>query len=396
MRLVVFALAASLFLRAPFVRGDDQPREAGNAALQYWQAQECLLALIPNITDPSAAVPQFNLLKDGHCAPLNDDAIRAIERSAMSLYFLRRGSRIDKCEWGLAVDQLGPADEQGHVAAMPVLVGAACLRARYYFEQDLSKEAVDDLVALLRLAKHTGNGGRDGTRALFSQLSTEAKVLEIAARHLPDLQLDEVKRLSKLVSSVPVGEMLGNFFDAQQKQWVQWPTRFAQHAHRHDGDWDSYWAAIGMRADYRAEVGNLLRNAANNDPQQLLGLATVAADVLEQGKKLADLQPEEFRVAWRALLKKSTHENLIIELAAAEVEPMLNNLILSEQRHKLFQAGIAVARQGPDILKQNQAAWGRLKYRKRPHGFELTSQPAAGGKPLTLVFGRPEEDHDGR
>jgi hypothetical protein len=364
MRTVLLCVLAPLIFIVTVVSADDDSprnggqREIGNAALAYWQARECLLALIPDVSDPSTAVARFKIIGDGHKAPLNEDATEAIRGTAMALCFLRRGARIEKCDWGLALDELGPADEQGHLAQMPLLVGAACLRARYYFEQDMSQEAVGDLIAVLRLAEHAGNRGHDGTRALISQLSTETRAIDIAARWLPQMEPADAQRLGLQMTGLPIPEILKNFLAAQKKQWVDWPRKFARHARNHDGDWDSYWVTVGMRADYRAEVGNLLRDASNGNPDRLLSLANDAADVLQRARSLADLPPEEFRPAWRSLLNNSAEENLIVKLAGGEVEPILDALFLVEERRALFRAGVVVARNGPAMLKDLQSPCG--------------------------------------
>ena len=399
MRTVLLCLLGPFAFVLAFVSPDDEdlsrvdgPPATGNAALAYWQAQECLLALIPDLSDPTGAVPRFKVIGEGHQVPLNEAAKQAVNAAAMSLYFLHRAVRIDNCDWGLAFDELGPADEQGHLASMPLLVGAACLRARYYFEHDRSQEAAADLIALLRLSKHVGNQGHDGTRSLLSQLSTESRAIEIAARWLTEIDAEDAQRLSLEMTGPSVTEILKNLLAAQKKQWVDWPRKFARHARDHDLDWDSYWVMVGMHAPYRTEVGNLLRDASDGNPERLLGLANDAANVLEQARSLAHLPPAEFRPAWSALLKRSANENLIVELAGGEVEPMIESLLLAEDRRALFRAGIAVARGGPEMLNDPQALGGQFEYRKLTGGFELISTGSSQGKSLKLVFGQPGDE----
>lgn len=402
MRTTLLSLLALLIATVAVVSAgdDDSPRisrqrDSGNAALAYWQAQECLLGLVPDISNPSTGVEGFKIIRDGHKAPLNEDAREAIRRSHMTLYFLRRGSQIKRCEWGLASDELGPADEQGHLSSMPLLVGAACLRARHFFEKDMSAEGVSDLIALLRLAKHSGNAGHDGNRAILAQLSTETRAIELAARRISKIDAAGIERLGLEMTVLPISEILKNFLAVQKKQWVHWPREFARHVRKHDGDWDSYWVKVGMRADYRAEVGNLLRDASNGDPDRLLVLADEAERVFEQGISLADMPPDEFRRAWLSLFKKTADQNLIVELAGGEVELILDGLILANGRRSLFQAGVVVSRKGPEMLNDTEDSFGPFEYRKLKDGFELTANLGLRGRALTMFFGQPDNDASG-
>jgi hypothetical protein len=402
MRALQCSLLASLLLLTTVARGDEgfanvEPqRRGGNAALSYWHAQECLLWLIPTIADPTAATPRFELVRNGDRAPLNDDAISAMNATAMSLYFVHRGARLADCDWGLAIDELGPADEAGHVAQIPLLVGAACLRSRHHFENHRPPQGAADLIAVLRLAKHVGNQGRDGTRGLVAQLSAEAKILEVAARYLPQMDAAMIQSLAKESAGIPVPELFKNYLAAHKRQWVDWTRKFASSARENHGDWDAYWREIAMESKERSEIGGLLRKAAGDQPERLLGLADEAGSAMDQALKLAEMPEPAFRAAWRKVLKQSTDHNLIMELAGGEVEPILDNLDSAEARRSLFKTGVAVLEKDPQTLKDLASPTGKVAYRKYEGGFELSTKRGAGNKQLTLKFGIEEGPAKGR
>ena len=180
-----------------------------------------------------------------------------------------------------------------------------------------------------------------------------------------------------------------NFLASQKKQWVDWPRRFAQHAQENGGDWDAYWRKVGLRDnEVGDEVGKLLRAAVGGTPARLLNLADDAAVVFDQAIKLADLPEGEFRLAWRALLKKTADQNLIVDLAGGEVEPILDALVRAEARRALFRAGAVVGRDGPQKLKDFEDPFGPFEYRELEEGFEVISELKVGGEPLKLVFGQ--------
>jgi hypothetical protein len=388
---MTIALFLTLALTS-FSLGDDpipgNRRGSRNAALDYWQGIECLLAHLPDDSTPhDVHFAYLKTLSQGHAVPLDERAATAIKKSAVALYFLHRGSRAAACEWGLAFDELGPADEQGHLAQLPYLSGACCLRARWYFEHAMEHKAAEDLLALLRLAKHMGQDGRDGARALLSQMATERQVIEIAASYLPQMDTAVADQISLLLRGAPTGEVFGNFLAVQRVQWVDWPKIFAQHARDHDGNWDAYWEKIGLRSAWRTEVGTLLHNVAKGTPDELTSLADQAEDVFKEAARWADLPTEEFRRAWRAVLKKSEEGNLIVKLAGGEVEPIRDAILVAEARRDLLRAGIVVGRNGPQMLESVKVSCGPLKYQKSQKGFELVTTRQFGGGSLKLGFG---------
>jgi hypothetical protein len=367
---------------------DRHDRRPGNAATVYWQAIECL---IDRHQADTAYADYLQTISEGHAVPLDHRATAAIERAAMALYLLRRGSRLEECDWGIAFDDLGADAEQGHPGQVRKLAGAGCLSARISFERQQPQEAIDDLVAVLRLLAHLGNEGRDGARALLTQVSVERRVIDIAANRLAHMDAAGAERIAAELKPFPISDILRNFFAAQKRDWVDWSVRFAEHARRHEGDWNAWWRHIGLRDSTAGGtgIGELLRNAADGQPARLLSLAREAATVCEEGMKLVDLPEGEFRPAWRALWLKSADENPILENAGGEVEPILDMILLADARRALLRAGVVVSGKGEQALKNFQSASGPFEYHRIEGGFGLSSSRRFEGRRVKLVFTHP-------
>jgi hypothetical protein len=385
--LVLALVAASSSSRADPPQAISRPNR--NAALDYWQGVECLIAHLPNDSTPhDVHFAYLKRLAEGHSTSLDDQASKDIANAGVGLFFLHRGSRAETCDWGLALDELGPADEQGHLAQLPYLSGACCLRARWLFAEDKQREAVGDLVALLQLARHVGREGHDGTRALFSQFLIERQAIEIGATYLPEMKAGDADQLAQRLKSAPREDVFKNFLAVQHAQWVDWPKKIARCARRHGGNWGAYWQEIALRSAWRTEVGDLLRKTVNGNPEELTNLANQAEATFEEAKRLAELPPEEFFRAWGAILKKTADRNLIVSLAGGELEPIYRALLVAEARRELFRSGVLVIRKGPRVLESIDVSCGPLTYRKLENGFELSATRKHGDRDLKLVFGR--------
>ena len=98
MKCACITLLISLIAAALVVADDqdgvhtDNHHKNGNAALEYWQAIEILIARHPD--DPNYPEYYLRILDEGHKAPLDDRALASIRRSGVALYWLHRGSRV--------------------------------------------------------------------------------------------------------------------------------------------------------------------------------------------------------------------------------------------------------------------------------------------------------------
>ena len=386
--IVTLLIALGSVLSSPAAEPTSAGRSANrNAALDYWQGIECLIAHLPDDGTPhDVHFAYLTRLANGHVTPLDDQTSEDLKKAGVGLYFLHRGNRVAYCDWGLAFDDLGPADEQGHIVQVPYLAGAAYLRARLYLAQGRDNDATNDLLAVLQLAKQIGQDGRDGTKALLYQLTTEQRVIEIAASCLPRLNSELAEQIRQHLTTVPVEEVFKNLIAVQQSLWVGWPKRFAESARTHEGNWDVYWETVALRSPWRTEVGDLLRKAASGIPDHLTKLADEADEAFREATRLADLPPDEFRRQWRTVLKKTADRNLILSLAGGELEPIQTVLLVAATRRDLFRTGVAVGRSGPQILEGVHLPCGPLQFRKLDHGFELETTRKIGNKTQKLTF----------
>lgn len=102
-RTLMSLLALILFLTSRGASGQQKSRLADNAALRYWAAFSEMQDA--GITDAQAK--ELNLILQG-TAPYRDLSYKALmEKNALALTVMARGSTIPHCDWGLDYD-LGP------------------------------------------------------------------------------------------------------------------------------------------------------------------------------------------------------------------------------------------------------------------------------------------------
>ncbi len=126
---------------------DSKPAAAANAALMYWQA----FALMPALSGD-----QEQLLEKWDKAPLDAKLQELIAASQSSLMYLRRGAKLEHCDWGLDYHD-GISLMMPHLAKARTLARFAALDARYQFEQSHGKEASQNAAAMMALARHVGS-----------------------------------------------------------------------------------------------------------------------------------------------------------------------------------------------------------------------------------------------
>jgi hypothetical protein len=302
-----------------------------NAALSYWQA----FALLPKLTDS-----ENRAMKNFDTAPLDETAVRIIEKSEPALKMLLQGAKSRRCDWGWKKEN-GVQAFMPHLNKAREVVRLACLRARYHLSQNNPPAAIDDLMAALTLGRHIGQDGPLISGLVY--ISIESLVVSTTAEHLTRLDRPTLKMLSERFKTAPAAPTLGDALRVE-KELVQ----------------------------------------TSPQPPQLQAMYKQSEKTYDQLIEMADLPPDKFE-----------------KRALAIQDPLLGPALKSFARVGFTYAGartkMAMLRGAIEALKDGNKEklksikdpYGDkpFKYREIGKGFELEGTIQVHGKPVTLAFG---------
>src|SRR5215210_9007930 len=172
--LVLLSLAG-LLVAAKTQTALELPPVSDNAALQYWQAFAML---------PALDAKQEKLLENWSEAPMDDAARKFLDQSHASLMFLRRGAKLQRCDWGIDYRD-GISTFLPHLGKARILARLAALDARRAFEAQQGDRAREDAFAMMALARHAGTDHTlVGTLVCYA---IEEMTVDAVAPYLPEV-----------------------------------------------------------------------------------------------------------------------------------------------------------------------------------------------------------------
>ena len=135
-------MGAAVCLLAPALAGAAEP----NAALSYWKAFHFMPRMNQN---------EIKVVSEWKTAKL-EDLPPFVEGTPAWLTFLHRGAKIKECNWGQDYDEDGIHHLLPHLDKGRMMTRLALAKARYRFEQADTEGGVEDVLAVLALARHLG------------------------------------------------------------------------------------------------------------------------------------------------------------------------------------------------------------------------------------------------
>jgi hypothetical protein len=165
-----------------------------NAATYYRRA----FTLLPKLTATEEELLEPDNVRT---APLNQRTLGLIRRSEPALQELREGATRTACDW--KADSHTAILELGIDLNMAVLrlYGVTCLEARHAFGEGRGHAALDDLAAVLAMARHFGRAGPLMSRAL--QFGVESVAIDVAAADLLEQSSSALEGFRARLSSLP-------------------------------------------------------------------------------------------------------------------------------------------------------------------------------------------------
>lgn len=346
-----------------------------NAALKYWSG----FALLPALDED-----QEKLLANWKQVPFDATALSLIDRSRNSREYLRQAVKIDRCDWSLDYSQ-GIRLLMPHLVKSRTLAALVALDARHEFEQGHWKAGVEDVSALMRLARHL-----EMDPMLIQQLvaySIERTAIDAAAPYLPELKAVLPQAVSDLFDAPATAPTLAQMV-AQEKQLVPiWLIHELKQAEaRKPGSWVDVWKELLGEAPGTEQ--NFVQAAQTLD--ETIKLLEELLPMYDELAKMASLPWQEFDAQYSGFVKKMTAANRFF----GGLGPAIDKFAASQRRRTaqiaLFKTATAVVEGGPDKIKATKDPFGDgpFEYRKLDHGFELQSKLFVQDKPLTLTLGK--------
>ena len=348
---------------------------ADNAALFYWRA----FASLPKLDDKQDQAMLKFLEKAG---PVTDEIAGIVQSGDAAFRELYRGAAQANCDWGVALDD-GPEALLPHLGEARKLGRLACLRARVRFEQGKDKEAIEDLAAVMTLARHAGSDGL--LISVLVQIAIESSAVEQAAGYLPTMNPQARVLLAERLARLPQSKTMADGMRMEKEALLEWVIR-----------------KLGQ-PDGRQQVMALFPEPA--DPNAALLRKLTDAELRTSAEQLRGVY--DHIIAWMALPPdeiESKSGMLADQPGLNAAAKQLGGLLLPatiparcseavyQTRLRMLSAGLAFVANGPDVLKQDQYSdpfgKGPFECIRTDGGFQLKSKLAdRQQKPVTLNFG---------
>jgi hypothetical protein len=370
MRLAVLLMAALGLMREA-----DASAAGANAALHYWQA----LVLLPHVETLTPA--QKALLTNVRKASLSDVTPEFIDAYRTALRCLHRGAAIGPCDWGLAASFHDEGSEAplDYVHLARRLASAACLRARWSFAKGQADAAFEDLADALALGRHLSHDGTALGRV--TNCAIESSVIDIPVDNLvPRQDPGALKAFRARLQALPQPFMLAEVMQVGKADWVKNYCDMYTKPERAIECLQGGGPGAEQRiAEFRAAL-------KARKPEHL---CAETATAFEQAMRQASLPLHRRVAAFQDLLDSLRTANPVTRAMVTGMSQVCEVDVRAACRFALFEAGIAVAAEGTQVLAKLKDPYGDgpFGYRPAASGFTLQSRATdEGGSPLILSF----------
>ena len=367
---LIVCLATSLVTQAA-----ESPK---NAALLYWQA----VALVPELTLEEKTLLNKTPHGEFRTVELNDTSQELVKRCGLTLTMMRRGAQIPECDWGILWED-GAAALMPHMGKVRMLVRLAVLRARHRLQatqgmKDDDLESVEDLVAAIQLARHTGSDD-----ILISQMfrnAMEEIVFDVLSKHLfklhPDAQQLLLTRLDELTQphglSVAVLREKQVFIASLRKQFS---------GKQADGE---YANLLNMFDE--AEKARIKKQAP--DVAAVVKLIDDMEKRYDEAAEIAKLPPDQIKPQWDVLIKRVKAENIIANLLLPSIGKARESDAKAEVRRAMLKAAVRAALDQQSQFTKIKDPFGKGAFERRDQksGVTLISALTIKGQKFEASF----------
>lgn len=368
------------------VNADEVPKPKSdlgrNAALVYWVAFD----------QYDSAIKDESLAKavNDYTKAEVDAKLRATLKESTALSLLRLASRIERCDWGTAdmLHEQGPMTLLPHLSRCRQLTRLGLLRARVHLIDKKPAQALEDLMAVHRLARHSQAG--DILITMLVGVATEAMANQFVADHL----------------SVIDDATLRSYLDQRAKLPAMMHVRQAIIGERDGfGGWikrefiklqDAPAMARLMAALAGDEQGLLLRQIAGKSTEQSIAMADDMIRMYDPLIKAMDLPPDQFSKAseeWSEQIEAS--KNPLVKLLMPAFATSYYTYHRSLARSAILHAAIIYRLDGKAAFEKIKDPYGDGSFTVANHeeGIVISSKlPDHDKTPVKLnVKWKPQE-----
>jgi hypothetical protein len=368
-----------LTLSAGLLAAGEESSLRTNAALVYWQG----FATMPKLSDAE----ESRIVNEFPTMPLDARAKELVARGEYSLRILHQAVAVRPCNWGINWLAEGPQTMLPQLSASRILTALAGLRARLAFESGSPRNAVDDLVASLHLARQCGLDG--SMIGLLVDYSIENRTNDTLAAGLPALNADMLKALQTRLAALPPGAKPSFAMRNAEENTVIWLREKVKQSAKPD-DLVKLFVDLfyGNDKDSTAKARSLLKDCGGTKEavlKQVDDLRSAYAPLAQ----IIELDLKQTEVEANQLAAQHARNPLY-----ALLMPSVNNCRLAQARtdvrRALLATAIDVELNGPEAIRKHLDPVTAVPFEMLvfPGGFELRSTWTAKPLPLTLTVGK--------
>jgi hypothetical protein len=334
------------------------PDSAENAALRYWQAYAAM---------SRALTPETKKRVDDHgSAPIDDVTADAIARCENALRLVRSGAKLPYCSWGLDLEA-GPRprlEDFDHVRGLTRLTN---LSARQHFENGRNEQGIEDVFALIALARHVGIVDLAQYRGVQSAIELEAT--DTLGRYLPKLNPVELAAVQSRLKALPPVEGLKETVLLERRLFPRWVETEAKNLKN-----EAEMRAFIMRLDLEDIEG--ICKAAEGNPERLLEMIAGTRKYMDEMIDLIDRSSDDFSSELVRFEFRMSVENRFAGQYFAMYDGFFSTQASRAVKYAMLQAASTLLIDGPQAFHNVKDPYGDgpFEYRKMEPGFELRSK----------------------
>jgi hypothetical protein len=236
------------------------------------------------------------------------------------------------------------------------------------------------MLALLVFGRHIAS--EPDLMSLLCNHILEETAITVLAAQLPSLDKASLKRLSAQLEALPPGGSLSAGIRRQKEATIMWLINLLKHPDK------QMTLEIPAQVGKEGQMESFVEKARKMDPlplQKALEGLTELASYYDEVDKLLTLPLGESS-AQLSRLQQRVNRNAFHMLFLPHLEERVRTDDYANVRVALFKAAVAVAREGPNALRDfhDPAGGGSFSYKALQGGFELASGLREKGKPVTL------------
>ena len=375
-----------------------------NAALIYWQA----FAAMPTLPDEHQQ--KFDAAIKTVDTPVTEELRPTMALFGLSLGELQRARTAPVCDWQLNYEA-GPQLLLPHLQKARELSRAALLRARLRFAAGEADAAVEDVVAVLKMARDSGRSPL--LISLLVDIAIEKMAGEVLAANLPRLQAGQLDQLAVALNQLPPTATFADCVRCEGRIFGGWLERRVEAEAAKLADPQAGGQVITAIQREGILSGDGEPDAATPEGQrqrdllQSLTLAEVRESLrrlrvdYEDMAKITSLNHADQATRWTefeaglAAARKLGNREDLLRIFSVALLPAVSKVYQREEqlhvRRNLLDLAVQVQRHGPEAL-QAARTYGnsKVEYRRTAAGFELQCQPASSDKPEIMAVGAPK------